>query len=53
MYLESYERYVGLIQNSSELKEIWNNYQSKNEYARDVSWSEIINSLEYLTGPIA
>lgn len=53
MYLDSYEKYVGLIKNSSELKEIWNNYQNKNEYARDISWTEIIYSLEYLMGPNA
>lgn len=48
IYLESYKKYIDLIRNSSELKEIWTNYQNKNKYAEEISWAEIISSLEYL-----
>lgn len=48
IYLESYVKYVDLIDSSLELKEIWNNYQNKNKYAKEISWAEIILSLKYL-----
>lgn len=48
IYLESYKRYIDLIKKSLELKEIWTNYQNKNKYAEEISWEEIISSLEYL-----
>lgn len=48
IYLESYKKYIDLIRNSLELKEIWTNYQNKNKYAEKISWAEIISSMEYL-----
>ena len=48
IYLESYKSYIDLIKKSLELKEIWTNYQNKNNYAEEISWEEIISSLEYL-----
>lgn len=47
-YLESCEKYVDLIANSQELKQVWSNYQNKNNYAEEISWMDIISSLKYL-----
>lgn len=33
---------------SVELKEVGRNYQNRNKYAEEISWEEIISSLEYL-----
>lgn len=48
VYLKSYKKYIDLISNSSELKEVWKNYQNKNKYAEEINWTEVIKSLKYL-----
>ena len=47
-YLESSSKYISLIRNSPELKDIWRSYQGRNKYAREIEWNDIINGIEYL-----
>lgn len=47
-FIENKEKYFMDIKNSNELKEIWENYCKKKSYAKEISWSEIIGSLEKL-----
>lgn len=48
IYLESCDKYVDLIDNSPELRGIWESYQNKNKYAEEIKWVQIISSLKYL-----
>lgn len=48
IYLEACDKYVNLIDKSSELREIWKSYQNKNKYAEEIKWAQIISNLKYL-----
>lgn len=38
--------YIDAIKESEDLRNIWKNYQRKNEYAKNISWEEILASIE-------
>ena len=41
-------KYIELIENDSSLKELWNNYISNYEYAKDISYSDTIKSIKII-----
>lgn len=45
-YLEKINEQIQSIENSEELKEIWENYQSKFSYAEDISYADIIRVIK-------
>ena len=38
--------YIDAIKESEDLRNIWKNYQRKNDYAKNISWEEILASIE-------
>lgn len=44
-FLEDSERILSELNNSNIMQELWSDYQTKFEYARDISWEEIIESI--------
>lgn len=44
--IENVEEIVDEIENSSELIELWKRYQKRFDYSNDVSWNDIINSIQ-------
>lgn len=51
-FIEKKEKYFIDIKNSNELKEIWENYCKKKNYAKEISWNEIVESLDKLVKTI-
>ena len=47
-YLENTLKYFDYIKSSKELEELWKNFCKKKSYAKDISWEEIIGSLDNL-----
>lgn len=45
-YLENIDNQIKEIENSEDLKEIWNNYQDKFSYANDISYEDTINAIK-------
>ncbi len=45
-YLENITNQISEIENSDDLKEIWNNYQKKFTYANDISFQETIGAIK-------
>lgn len=48
-YVENANDYINLIENDSELKLLWNNYQKNYEYAKDISFEETIKSIKIIS----
>lgn len=51
-FIENKGKYFNDIRESDELKGIWGNYCKKKSYAKDISWENIIESLEKLFNTI-
>lgn len=45
-YLEHIDKQINEIENSVDLKEIWENYQSKFSYAKDISYQDTISEIK-------
>ena len=45
-YLENINKQIFEIENSDDLKEIWNNYQKKFTYANDISFQDTIGAIK-------
>jgi predicted nucleotidyltransferase component of viral defense system len=45
-YLENIDKQINEIENSDDLKEIWENYQNKFSYAKDISFKDTINEIK-------
>lgn len=45
-YLENIDSQINEIENSDDLKEIWNNYQNKFSYANDISFQDTIDVIK-------
>ena len=45
-YLENINNQISEIENSDDLKEIWNNYQNKFTYANDISFKDTIDVIK-------
>lgn len=52
MYLKEKDKYLSDITKSKELQEIWENYQKKNSYARNIIWEKVVKTLSNLIHPI-
>lgn len=48
-YVENANDYINLIENDSELKLLWNNYQKNYEYAKDISFEDTIKSIKIIS----
>lgn len=48
-YMENANDYINLIEDDSELKLLWNNYQKNYEYAKDISFEDIIKSIKIIS----
>ena len=47
-YIENANDYINLIEDDSELKLLWNNYQKNYEYAKDISFEYTIKSIKII-----
>lgn len=47
-YIKNKQKYFDNIKNSKELTEVWENFCKKKSYAKDISWEDIIYSLDKL-----
>lgn len=45
-YMENIDRRINEIENSEDLKEMWENYQNKFIYARDINYKDTINAIK-------
>ena len=45
-YLENIDKQINEIENSVDLKEIWENYQNKFSYAKDISYQDTISEIK-------
>ena len=48
-YIENANDYINLIEDDSELKLLWNNYQKNYEYAKDISFEDTIKSIKIIS----
>ena len=48
-YIENANEYIDLIEDDSELKLLWNNYQKNYEYAKDISFEDTIKSIKIIS----
>ena len=48
-YIENVNDYINLIEDDSELKLLWNNYQKNYEYAKDISFEDTIKSIKIIS----
>ena len=48
-YIENVNDYINLIEDDSELKLLWNNYQKNYEYANDISFEDTIKSIKIIS----
>ena len=48
-YIEKANEYINLIEDDSELKLLWNNYQENYEYAKDISFEDTIKSIKIIS----
>ena len=45
-YIDNASKYIELISDDSRLKSLWNNYQNNYEYAKNISFKNVINSVQ-------
>ena len=48
-YMENANDYINLIEDDSNLKSLWNNYQKNYEYANDISFEDTIKSIKIIS----
>ena len=48
VFIEKASEYINLIEGDSKLKSLWNNYQKNYEYAKNISFEEIIKSIKVI-----
>ena len=48
-HIENANDYINLIEDDSELKLLWNNYQKNYEYAKDISFEDTIKSIKIIS----
>ena len=48
-HIENANDYINLIEDDSELKLLWNNYQKNYEYAKDISFEDIVKSIKIIS----
>ena len=47
-YIDNASKYIELISDDSRLKSLWNNYQNNYEYAKNISFKDVINSVQQI-----
>ena len=47
-YIDNASKYIELISDDSRLKSLWNNYQNNYEYAKNISFKNVINSVQQI-----
>ena len=47
-YIDNASKYIELISDDSRLKSLWKNYQNNYEYAKNISFKDVINSVQQI-----
>ena len=47
-YIDNASKYIELISDDSRLKSLWNNYQNNYEYKKNISFKNVINSVQQI-----